>query len=51
MKGHKWRLFLLDLSFILWYLLILMTFGLAYIYVLPYTNASEVVFYEQLKKV
>ncbi|MGO5472267.1 DUF975 family protein [Streptococcus hyointestinalis] len=50
MKGHKWRLFLLDVSFILWYLLILMTFGLAYIYVLPYTNASEVVFYEQLKK-
>lgn len=50
MKGHKWQLFLLDVSFILWYLLILLTFGLAYIYVLPYTNASEVIFYEQLKK-
>ncbi|MCS4488515.1 DUF975 family protein [Streptococcus sciuri] len=48
MKGYKWKLFLLDLSFIVWYLIVLMTFGLAYIYLFPYINVSEIIFYEKL---
>jgi len=33
--GHKWELFVLDLSFIPWYLLMIPTLGLINIYVVP----------------
>ena len=51
MKGYKWDFVVFHLSFILWYLLGMVTFGIAYIYVGPYVMVSEVLYYEELKKV
>ena len=48
MRGHKWDLFVLDLSFIGWYLLAGLTFGILLIYVLPYHNAARTAFYLDL---
>ena len=48
MYGHKMDLFLLDLSFIGWYLLAALTFGLLLLYVVPYHTAARTAFYEQL---
>lgn len=48
MKGQKGRLFLLDFSFIGWYLLAIPTFGLLYIYILPYQTTTEACFYQDL---
>ena len=39
-KGHKMNLFVLCLSFIGWYLLCMVTFGIAIIYVMPYMQAT-----------
>lgn len=50
MDGHKMEWFILQLSFILWYLLGIITFGLAFIYVTPYVEASKAEFYNRLKK-
>ena len=50
MKGHNFELFVLDLSFILWYLLVLITLGIASIYVMPYTTATRANFYLKLKE-
>jgi len=49
MHGHKWRLFKLYLSFIGWYLLVLLTFGVGMIFLDPYINLSVTHFYEDLK--
>lgn len=49
MHGHKWRLFMLYLSFIGWYLLALLTFGIGYIFLEPYVQQSVANFYEDLK--
>lgn len=50
MKGAKWRLFCLHLSFIGWILLCIITFGLALIWIGPYLSISNAVFYENLKE-
>lgn len=49
MKGHKWDLFVLELSFILWLLLVTVTFGIAAIYVTPYIALTEMNFYHRIK--
>ncbi len=49
--GHKAELFVLDLSFIGWYLLGALTCGLAYLYVTPLINATKANFYEAIKPV
>lgn len=48
MKGHKWKLFCLDLSFFLWFLLSLATLGLGFMILNPYINAAHAAFYRQL---
>ncbi len=48
MNGRKWELFLLELSFIGWHLLGILTAGLAYIYVVPYLNATRVAYSRHL---
>lgn len=48
MEGHKMDYFVLQLSFLPWALLILITFGLAAIYVNPYMQASYAAFYQAL---
>ena len=49
MKGNKWRLFKLDLSFFGWFILCCLTFGIGVIFLLPYVNAAAAEFYVELK--
>lgn len=49
MDGHKMDYFVLSLSFILWSLLVMVTCGLAFIYVGPYMTTTFVNFYEKIK--
>lgn len=49
MEGHKMRLFLLDLSFIGWYFVALLTFGIGLFWVVPYHEMARLLFYEDLK--
>lgn len=50
MRGNKWRSFVLDLSFLGWRLLSLITIGLAGIfYVFPYRNMTNAALYEFLR--
>lgn len=49
MQGNKMRLFLLDLSFIGWIILAMLTFGLGFILLEPYMYAARAAFYEDLK--
>lgn len=48
MKGHKWDLFVLDLSFIGWILLCCLTFGLGFILLQPYIDTAHAEFYRNL---
>ena len=50
MRGNKWRAFVLDLSFLGWHLLSLITIGLAGIfYAFPYRNMTNAALYEFLR--
>lgn len=49
--GHKMDLFVLGLSFIGWMLLGGITFGIAYIWVIPYMNATYANAYNSLKPI
>lgn len=48
-NGFKLDLFVLELSFILWYFLVAITFGIAALYVTPYVNCTTAMYYENLK--
>ena len=50
-EGHKMELFVLDLSFIGWYLLSALTCGLALLYLVPLLNATHANVYETIKPV
>ena len=50
MHGHKWELFVLQLSFILWMILGLFTLGFAYNYVIPYMSTTVANFYQKIKR-
>lgn len=51
MRGNKWKTFVLDLSFILWDILSLITFGiLKILYVNPYKATTVTELYDILKK-
>ncbi|MDO4743103.1 MAG: DUF975 family protein [bacterium] len=50
-NGHKGELFVLDLSFIGWILLGIITIGIAYIWVVPYMEATYANAYQSLKPV
>jgi uncharacterized membrane protein len=49
MDGHKMELFILDLSFIGWILLSMLTCGILVLYVEPYMMATKSAFYLELK--
>lgn len=48
-KGNRTELFTLVLSFIPWMLLILVTFGIASIYVTPYMMTTDALYYENFR--
>lgn len=50
MNGYKWKLFLLDLSFIGWALLCILTLGIGMLWLNPYVYCSRAQFYEELKQ-
>ena len=51
MKGHKWEAFVFELSFILWHLLALVTFGVSdALYAYPYRMAAKTEYYVYLRK-
>jgi uncharacterized membrane protein len=47
--GHKWDMFVLDLSFIGWYLLGLLALGVGILFVMPYENATNAELYLVLR--
>jgi uncharacterized membrane protein len=49
MRGHKWELFLLELSFIGWMLLGVLTLFIGYLWLIPYMQMTVTKFYEQLR--
>lgn len=50
MNGHKGRLFWLDISFIGWYILGMLTLGIGFLWINPYINATKAAFYDDLSK-
>lgn len=49
MEGRRWQLFCLYLSFIGWGILSLLTFGIGFLWLAPYMNASIAAFYEDAR--
>lgn len=49
MDGEKWRSFVLDLSFLGWSLLCVLTFGIGYFFLEPYYQATMAEFYAALR--
>ncbi len=50
MNGYKWKLFKLNLSFIGWYLLGVLTFGIGMLFLAPYLDATMAEFYAELRR-
>jgi uncharacterized membrane protein len=48
--GHKFDMFVLDLSFIGWYLLGSLALGVGVLFVMPYENATNAELYLVLRK-
>jgi uncharacterized membrane protein len=49
MNGHKMELFLLILSFFWWYVLSMITFGIGFIFLLPYVKMTITNYYLELR--
>lgn len=50
MKGYKWDYFMLQLSFIGWWILSILTLGIGALWVVPYQGITETNFYLELKE-
>ena len=50
MMGNKWKYFLLNLRFLGWGLLCLLTFGIGFLWLLPYMQVSFAKFYDDIKE-
>ncbi|BDC77748.1 DUF975 family protein [Enterococcus faecalis] len=50
MNGYKWNLFWLNLTFIGWHILSILTLGIGYLWLNPYICATEAAFYNELSK-
>lgn len=48
MRGHKWQLFVQDLSFIGWMIVGALLCGIGTLWVVPYYQASRAIFYNEL---
>lgn len=48
MKGNKWKFFILDLSFIGWGILSLFSFGIGFLWLVPYVSLCSFNFYRDL---
>ncbi len=50
MRGNKWRLFCLAISFIGWGILCCFTFGIGFLWLKPYQEAAYAAFYREIKR-
>ena len=50
MKGHKFDLFFLHLSFIGWFFLSIFTLGIGLLWIMPYMLTAQAAFYQDVKK-
>lgn len=50
MKGYKWDYFVLELSFIGWWIIALITCGIGALWVTPYQGITEANYYMKLKE-
>lgn len=50
MHGHKWKYFCLQLRFIGWALLCILTFGIGFLWLMPYMTVSFARFYDDIAK-
>lgn len=50
MKGYKWDYFVLELSFIGWWIVIFITCGIGALWVVPYQGITEANYYMKLKE-
>ena len=48
MKGNKWRLFTLQMSFIGWWFLSVLTFGIGFLWLVPYMNVTFAKLYDDI---
>ena len=48
MKGNRWKIILLELSFIGWAILAIFTLGIGYLWLIPYMRMAMVCFYDKL---
>lgn len=51
MDGYKFDYFVFQLSFLLWIYGGVFTFGILYIWALPYMQAANVMYYDELKRI
>ena len=49
MRGHKFDLFWLQLSFIGWFFLCIFTAGIGFLWLCPYYQTAMAAFYEEVK--
>jgi uncharacterized membrane protein len=50
MDGYKWKYFKLHVSFIGWYILGALSFGIGFIWITPYIETSFAAFYQHVKE-
>ncbi|PFN07355.1 DUF975 family protein [Bacillus cereus] len=50
MKGHKREYFLICLSFIGWFILSIVTFGIGFLWLIPYFYTTKAAFYEKVSQ-
>lgn len=50
MRGNRWKIVLLELSFIGWAILATFTLGIGYLWLIPYMRIAVVCFYDRLVK-
>ena len=50
MRGRKAKLFCLDLRFLGWGILCLLTLGIGFLWLVPYIQASHAHFYEDVRQ-
>ena len=51
MRGQKWRMFRLQITYIGWYLISLLTIGVGFIWLVPYFKEGMAVFYNEISGV
>lgn len=48
MRGNRWRLFCLEISFFGWSILCVLTLGIGFLWLTPYMNAATAEFYREI---